>query len=285
MTNKLKIKEKKIGIYINNYELKKIFFLIKNLGIKVFSFFIYPPWINKKNIFLFYKINKIFFFLKKNNILNSFFIAHSSFLINLGHYIKEKLYFYRYIMIKEIHFCNLLKVKYIVFHIGYHLNMISKYKCIQLIIKSINYIINKTKNIILLIENTVNKGTSIGYSLEQISYIISNIENKSRIGVCIDICHAFSSGYDLRNFSLCEYFFLNFHNIIGLNYLKAIHLNGSKYNFNSKRDRHDSIMNNFIGNNIFYWIMKNNFLNNIPLILESKDNSLWIKEIMWLYSI
>ncbi len=285
MTNNLKIREKKIGIYINNYKLKNIFFLIKNLGIKTFSFFIYPPWLRKKNVFLFYKISKILFFLKKNNILNNYFIAHSNFIINLGHYIKEKLYFYISILIKEIYFCNLLKIKYIVFHLGYHLNMISEYKCIQVIIKSINFIINKTKDVVLLIENVVNKGTSIGYSFKQIEYIISNIENKSRIGVCIDICHAFSSGYDLRNFFLCKSFFLNFHNFIGLNYLKVIHLNGSKYNFNSKKDRHDSIINNFIGNNIFYWIMKNKFFNNIPLILESKNKSLWMKEIIWLYSL
>ncbi len=285
MNFSLKIKEKKIGIYINKYKLKKIFFLIKNIGIKTFSFFIYPFWMRKKNVFLFYKIKRILFFLRINNIFNSYFLAHSSFLINLGHYIKKKLYIYRYFFIKEIDFCNLLKVKYIVFHLGYHLNMISEYKCIHIIIESINYIINKTKNVILLIENTVSKGTSIGYSLDQIRYIISNIENKSRIGVCIDICHAFSSGYDLRNFFLCEYFFLCFHNIIGLNYLKAIHLNGSKYDFFSKKDRHDSIINSFIGNNIFYWIMKNKFLDNIPLILESKDTSLWIKEIIWLYSL
>lgn len=252
MSFSLKNKEKKIGIYINKYKLKNIFFLIKNMGINVFSFFIYPFWMYKKNILLFYKIKKILFFLSINKIINSYFLAHSSFLINLGHYLKKKLYIYRNFFIKEINFCNILNIKYIIFHLGYHLNMISEYKCIQIIIESINYIISKTKNVILLIENTVNKGTSVGYSLDQIQYIILNIKNKLRIGVCIDICHAFSSGYDLRNFFLCEYFFLYFHNLIGLNYLKAIHLNGSKYDFFSKKDRHDSIINSYVGNNIFY---------------------------------
>ncbi len=163
--------------------------------------------------------------------------------------------------------------------------MITKLKCLNLIINSINYIISNTKNVILLIENVVNKGTSVGYSLEQINYIILNVKNKSRIGICIDICHAFSSGYDLRNFFLCQSFFLYFHKIIGLNYLKVIHLNGSKYNFFSKKDRHDSLKESYIGKNIFYWIMKNKIFNNIPLIIESKNNLLWIDEIKWLYSL
>ncbi len=285
MNTSLKIKKKKIGIYINEYKLKKIFFIIKYLNIKVFSFLIYPFWLYKKNFFLKIKIQKILLFLKKKFIFDSYFLAHSSFLINLGHYIKKKLYIYRSLFIKEINYCNSLDIKYIIFHPGYHLNMISELKCIKLIIDSINYIISKTQKVILLIENTVNQGSSIGYSLKQIKYIISNIKNKSRIGVCIDICHAFASGYDLRNFLLCKNFFWYFHNFIGLNYLKAIHLNGSKYNFFSKKDRHSSIKNSYIGRNIFYWIMKNNFFDNIPLILESKDNSLWIEEIQWLYSL
>ncbi len=285
MNTNLIIRSKKIGIYINTYKLKKIFYLIKYLGINVFSFFIYPFWLYKKNIFLKKKIKKIYFFLKKNFITKKYFFAHSSFCINLGHYIKEKLFLYRNMFIEEINYCNLLGIKYIIFHLGYHLNKISEFKCIQIIIDSINFIINKTKNIVLLIENTSGQGTSIGYSLKQIEYIISNIENKFRIGVCIDICHTFSSGYDLRNFFLCRLFFLYFHNLIGLNYLKVIHLNGSKYNFFSKKDRHDSIKDNLIGNSIFYWIMKNNLFNNVPLILESKNESLWSEEIKWLYSL
>ncbi len=285
MNTSLKIREKKIGIYINKFKLKKIFFMIEFLGIKVFSFFIYPPWLYEKNIILKKKIINILFFLKKKYIFNSIFLAHSSFLINLGHYTKNKLYIYRNLFIKEINYCNFFNIKYIVFHPGYHLNMITEFKCIGIIIKSINYIISRTKKIILLIENTAGQGTSLGYSLKQIRYIISNINDKSRIGVCLDLCHAFSSGYDLRNFYLCNFFFIYFHKVIGLNYLKVIHLNGSKYNFFSKKDRHAPIKNSYIGKNIFYWIMRNNLFNSIPLILESQNSSLWIEEIKWLYSL
>ncbi len=284
MNTNLKIRSKKVGIYINKLKLKKIFYFIKYFGINVFSFLIYPFWLWKKNILLKKKINKILFFLNNNFININYIYAHSSFIINLGHYIKKKLYIYRNILIKEINYCNSLGIKYIVFHLGFHLNKISKFKCIKIIINSINYVISKTKNVTLLIENSSGQGTSIGYSFKHISYIISNIENKLRIGVCIDICHSFSAGYDLRSFSLCKSFFLNFHKIIGFNYLKLIHLNGSKYDFFSRKDKHDSIKNSFIGNIIFYWIMKINLFNNIPLILETKNSSLWFKEIEWLYS-
>ncbi len=284
MNINLKIREKKIGLYINIYKLKKIFFIIKYLGINVFSFLIYPYWLYKENYFLKIKIENIFLFLKKKSLSN-YFYAHSNFLINLGHYIKKKLYWYRLWFIKEINYCNCLNIKYIIFHPGYHLNMITELECLNIVISSINYVINKTINVVLLIENTVNTGVSVGYSLEQINYIIKNVKNKSRIGICIDLCHAFSSGYDLRNFSLCDFFFSYFHHIIGLNYLKVIHLNGSKYNFFSKKDRHGSLKNSYLCKNIFYWIMKNKIFNNIPLILESKDNSLWIEEIIWLYSL
>ncbi len=282
MSKFLVLNNKKIGIYIDSLNEDIFFYILKNRIIKSFSFSMSGYYLNSK---FKSKIKRILMYIKNICFNRKYIIPHSSFYINLGSPIKRKLYFYRFLFIKEVNFCYKLGIKYINFHPGNHLNIISKFDCINNIVESINYVISKTKKVILVLENTSGNGTSLGYSLFQISKIINSINDKSRIGVCIDICHAFSAGYNFSNFNLCEDFFNIFDKLIGIRYIKAIHLNGSKYELNSRKDRHDSLINSKLGNIIFYWIMRNKLFDNLPIILESKFMSLWLKEIKWLNSL
>ncbi len=285
MNNLLKIKFKKIGIHIKNfYNLWTNNILLNYFNIKSLSFFLGNPLKWKKNISNNY-INKINTFIKKFNINKNYIIPHCSYLINLGSPIDINLKKSISLLKKEIFICSKLGIKLINFHIGNHLGIINEYNCINNIINSINFIIDNTSDVILVMENSSGQGNSIGYNLDHISNILLSINNKSRIGVCIDIGHAFAAGYDLRNFINCEKFFVEFDNKIGLMFLKALHLNGSRYKFFSKKDKHSTLLNSFLGNNIFYWIMKNNLFDNIPIILETINPLLWINEINWLYSL
>ncbi len=285
MNNLLKLRNKYIGIHIkNNLFLYKNIILAKKFNINSFSFFIGNPliWKKKINDLDIFKFN---YFCKKFNIKNKYIIPHSSYLINLGCPIKKTLLKSINLLKWEIFICNKLNIKLINLHLGNHLKLISENKCIDNVINSINNIIKCTKNTILVLENSAGNGNYIGYDLNHISDIISSIDDKSRIGVCIDTGHAFAAGYDLRNFMDCDIFFNSFDKKIGFNFLKALHLNGSRCEFNSKKDKHSVLLNSFLGNNIFYWIMRNYYFNNLPIILETNNSNLWLNEINWLYSI
>ncbi|QCI22021.1 deoxyribonuclease IV [Buchnera aphidicola] len=211
-------------------------------------------------------------------------LPHSSYLINLGHPIDILLEKSRLAFIDEIVRCDQLGLIFLNFHPGSHLNKITEIDCLERISKSINIALEKTKNVIAVIENTAGQGTNVGYCFEQISMIINNINDKSRIGVCLDTCHLFSSGYDLRTLNDCENTFNKFNNLIGLKYLKGIHLNDSKKSFNSRVDRHESLGLGKIGTLAFKWIIRNKNFYNIPIILETINPSIWEKEIFWLRS-
>nr|WP_245809246.1 deoxyribonuclease IV [Desulfamplus magnetovallimortis] len=143
---------------------------------------------------------------------------------------------------------------------------------------------NFDRPVSLVIENTAGQGTNIGYRFEQIAEIIDQIEDKSRVGVCVDTCHAFSAGYDLKSEAGYEKTWSDFDRIIGFNYLKGVHLNDSKKDFASRVDRHESIGKGSIGIDLFRRLMEDNRFDNIPLILETPDDSLWAEEISLLKS-
>lgn len=235
--------------------------------------------IKKKSIFLFKKYCKKYGFTSDN------ILPHSSYLINLGHpdiIIRKKSIFS---LIKEIEICNLLDLSKINFHPGSHLRKITEKECLKNVIDSINYILDKTVNVSLVIENTSGQGSNIGYCFEHIAYIIKNVLNKSRIGVCIDSCHLFSSGYDVNSFLSFINTFKIFNEIVGIEYLKGIHLNDSKKSLGSKLDRHHNLGKGKIKKEFFMWMMQVKQFNKIPIILETKDSSLWKEEIEWLKNI
>lgn len=221
----------------------------------------------------------------KYNFLPEKILPHSSYLINLGHPIDVFLEKSRAAFIDEIMRCDQLGLRFLNFHPGSHLNKISEITCLSRIAESINIALEKTKNVVAVIENTAGQGTNIGYRFEHLYEIIKKIDDKSRIGVCIDTCHLFASGYDLRTKIDYESTFNKFFDLIELKYLKGFHLNDSKKKFNSRVDRHESLGLGEIGTSVFQWIIKNKNFRNIPMILETINPKIWEKEINWLRSL
>ena len=188
-------------------------------------------------------------------------------------------------MIDEVNRCEELGILYINVHPGSHLKEISEDECINLIADSINIIHSKTKFTSIVLENTAGQGSNMGYKFEHLRDIIKKVENKKRVAVCIDTCHSFAAGYDLRTKETYEKTMSDFGEIVGFEYLRGIHLNDSMYDLGLKKDRHESLLKGKLGEECFKLIMNDERLDNIPIILETVDESLWAKEIEYLYSL
>ncbi|NBM55761.1 deoxyribonuclease IV [Proteus vulgaris] len=211
-------------------------------------------------------------------------LPHDSYLINLGHPEEEALEKSRDAFLDEMQRCEQLGIELLNFHPGSHLNKIDVDKCLQKIAQSINITLEKTKNVTAVIENTAGQGTNLGYRFEHLAAIIDGVEDKSRVGVCIDTCHTFAAGYDLRTHEECEKTFAEFEKIVGFQYLKAMHLNDAKSELASRVDRHHSLGEGNIGKVPFSYIMQDKRFDGIPLILETINPDIWPDEIAWLKS-
>jgi deoxyribonuclease IV len=250
-----------------------------NIGANAFALFTknQRQWkarpLTKKNIDLFNK-NCDKYGFGPGNIL-----PHDSYLINLGHPDKEALQKSRNAFLEEMERCEQLGIDRLNFHPGSHLNMIDEHECLSLIAGSINISLEKTKGVTAVIENTAGQGTNLGYSFIQIREIIDQVDDKSRVGVCIDTCHALAAGYDLTTIAGCEKVFSEFQDVIGFNFLKGMHLNDSKKESGSRVDRHASLGKGILGMVVFEYIMNDKRFDDIPLILETPDDELWAEEI------
>jgi deoxyribonuclease-4 len=212
-------------------------------------------------------------------------LPHDSYLINLGHPEEEPLRKSRAAFLDEMQRCEQLGLDRLNFHPGSHLNGLGIEECLVRIAESINGVLDKTSGVTAVIENTAGQGTNLGHTFEQLKLIIDNVEDKSRVGVCIDTCHAFTSGYDVKSPAGFKKTFDSFGEIIGFEYLKGIHLNDSKKDFGTRVDRHDNIGLGFIGEETFAILMNDPRFDNLPLILETPEESLWEAEIKKLYSL
>lgn len=206
-------------------------------------------------------------------------LPHDSYLINLGHPVKEALQKSRDAFLDEMKRCEQLGLDRLNFHPGSHLNKISEEECLFLIAESVNLSLEQTAGVTAVIENTAGQGTNLGFSFYQIKEIIDQVNDKSRVGVCIDTAHAFSAGYDLKTKDGFEQVFQEFGKIIGFQFLKGMHLNDSRKEHGSRVDRHDSLGNGTLGLEVFKHIMNDNRFNGIPLILETPNDALWAEEI------
>jgi len=212
-------------------------------------------------------------------------LPHDSYLINLGHPEQEPLEKSRTSFLDEMQRCEQLGLDRLNFHPGSHLKKISEEECLSRIAESINIALDKTRGVIAVIENTAGQGTNMGHKFEQLKFMIDKVEDKSRVGICIDTCHAYTSGYDLRTPEGFRETFSLFDKIIGFNFLKGMHLNDSKKELASRVDRHDSIGKGLLGEDVFRMLMNDARFDNMPLILETPDESLWEAEIKNLYSL
>jgi len=212
-------------------------------------------------------------------------LPHDSYLINLGHPDQEQLDKSRTAFLDEMQRCEQLGLDRLNFHPGSHLNSISEEECLKRIAESINIVLGKTKGVSAVIENTAGQGTNMGYKFEHLKEIIDNVEDKSRVGVCLDTCHAYTSGYDVKSAEGFKKTFEQFDEIVGFKYLKGMHLNDSKKELGTRVDRHDNLGIGFIGEEPFAILMNDPRFDNIPLILETPEESLWEAEIKKLYSL
>lgn len=211
-------------------------------------------------------------------------LPHDSYLINLGNPDPEPLEKSRAAFLDEFQRCEQLGLDRLNFHPGGHLNKTSDEACMRLIADSINWVLDQTNGVTAVIENTAGQGSHLGYSFEQIGTIIGLVEDKSRVGVCIDTCHAYAAGYDLASREGFEETFDQFDRVVGFGYLKGMHLNDSKKELGSRVDRHESLGQGFLGLEPFKWIMSDPRFDHIPLVLETPDESLWSEEVALLNS-
>ena len=235
--------------------------------------------------------------LKKSGILPKHVLPHDSYLINLGHPEVEKLEKSRAAFIDELKRCAQLGLDRLNFHPGSHLVKVSKKdkvnpeimqpiedKCLDVIAESINIALDATSGVSAVIENTAGQGSNLGWRFEHIAHIIDKVEDKSRVGVCIDTCHMFTAGYDIRTREAYDKTWNEFDKIIGFKYLMGMHINDSKPPLGSHVDRHHSLGEGEIGLDAFKFIMNDKRMDDIPLILETIDESIWKQEIELLYS-
>jgi deoxyribonuclease IV len=211
-------------------------------------------------------------------------LPHDSYLINIGNPQELILKKSRDAFTDEMKRCELLGLDRLNFHPGSHLNLVTSEVCMKLIAESINVALDRTRGVTAVIENTAGQGSNLGYTFEQIRFIIDNIHDKSRAGVCIDTCHTFCGGYDIKTRVGFERTFKEFDEIIGFSFLRGVHLNDTKKGLGSKVDRHENIGLGMLGEDTFRMIMTDPRFDDMPLILETPDDTKWAEEIRLLYS-
>lgn len=211
-------------------------------------------------------------------------LPHDNFLINLGSPDSKKLAMSRKSFLEEMQRCEQLGLTMLNFHPGSHLNEISEDECLDRIAESLNEILDKTQGVTAVIENTAGQGSNLGFDFQHLARIIEGVEDKSRVGVCIDTCHAYSAGYDLASEDGYRKTWDDFDAIVGRDYLKAIHLNDDLRALGSRIDRHASIGKGTIGEEFFVRFVNDPRFDDMPIILETPAPDLWPEEIAWLYS-
>ena len=212
-------------------------------------------------------------------------LPHDSYLINLGHPEEEALEKSRAAFLDEMQRCELLGLDRLNFHPGSHLQKITEEESLDRIAESINIALDKTRGVTAVIETTAGQGSNLGFRFEHLRYLIDRVEDKSRVGVCIDTCHAFAAGYDLRTPEACDATFAELERVVGFNYLKGMHLNDAMKILGSRVDRHTPLGEGMIGMECFRYIMQDARFDGIPLILETPDEQRWPEEIALLKSL
>jgi deoxyribonuclease-4 len=181
--------------------------------------------------------------------------------------------------------CEQLGLKMLNFHPGSHLKKILEDACLKRIAESINIALDKTRGVTAVIENTAGQGTNMGFRFEQLASIINDVDDKKRVGVCLDTCHTFTAGYDLRTKKTFKATMDEFDSVVGFKYLCAMHLNDSKPDLGARVDRHQSIGKGKLGVEPFRFIMNDSRFDEIPMVLETIDSTIWAEEIKLLYSL
>ena len=226
---------------------------------------------------------------KKNlaavGIAPRYVLPHDSYLINLGHPDPEKREKSILALLDEARRVEQLGLHYLNFHPGSHLGAMEEEKCCAVIAAGMKRVLAETGRVSLLLETTSGQGGYVGYRFEHLAAILALVGQEKRTGVCLDTCHAFAAGYDIRTAETYEVTMKRFDKIIGRQYLQAAHINDSKMDLGSRKDRHDSIGCGKLGMEAFALLMNDSRFDDMPLILETIDDTLWEAEIKLLYSL
>ena len=285
-TREDKIKSKFIGAHVST--VGGVFNAPKNaeeIGAKAFGMFVKNQRRWEAKPLTDEDIKKFKKALQVHGYSKEYILPHDSYLINLGAQDEEKREKSLNAFIEEIKRCDQLGLKYLNTHPGSHLNEISEDECINNIAECINKAIDATENIVIVLENTSGQGSNMGYKFEHLGKIIEKVKNKERIGACIDTCHTITAGYELKDEAGYKKTMDEFEKYVGFKYLRGVHLNDSKFDTGSRKDRHDSIGKGILGMEFFERFMNDDRFDNIPIILETIDSSIWKEEINLLYSL
>jgi deoxyribonuclease-4 len=223
--------------------------------------------------------------LKESGIDARHVLPHDSYLINLGHPEEEKWRKSLDAFIDEVKRCGQLGLDKLNFHPGSHLKKLSEEACLDRIAEAMNITLNETEGVTLVIENTAGQGSNLGYKFEHLAHLIDKSIDRSRVGVCLDTCHMFTAGYDIRTKEAYDETMKTFDEIVGFEYLRGMHINDAKPKLGSRVDRHHSLGMGEIGWDAFKYIMNDERMNDIPLVLVTIDESIWAREIRALYEL
>jgi len=212
-------------------------------------------------------------------------LPHDGYLINLGHPAKEALERSRDAFFDEMRRCEQLGLQYLNFHPGSHLGKIDPELCLYRIAESVNLALDRTAGVTAVIENTAGQGTNMGHQFEDLTRIIENVRDRGRVGICLDTCHLYAAGYDIKTGGAFEETLRIFDRVVGIKYLKAVHLNDSKKGLGSRVDRHESLGKGSLGLEPFRFIMNDPRFDDIPMVLETPDPDIWGEEIKLLYGL
>lgn len=224
-------------------------------------------------------INWFRFHLASAKIRPEDVLVHSSYLINLGNADAEKFDRSLRSFLGETQIMQRLGLKLLNFHPGAHVNLSTPKEALQRVASAVNTAIEETDSVVFVLETMAGQGTSLGSSFEELSEILSQVKNHDRVGVCIDTCHIFSAGYDLRTEESYEKTMAEFDRLIGFSFLKGAHLNDSKNPLASHVDRHESLGKGALGWLPFEKIAADSRFDEMPLILETPNPELWAEEI------
>jgi deoxyribonuclease IV len=216
---------------------------------------------------------------------SSHILPHDSYLINLGHPEAGGITKSRDAFLDEMQRCWQLGLTLLNFHPGAHLGKITEEDCLKRIAESVNITLANTTAVTAVLETTAGQGTNLGWRFEHLAAIIEQVDDKTRIGVCIDTCHIHAAGYDIRTPEAYAQTMAEFEAVVGMNYLRGLHLNDAKTEFGSRVDRHAPIGKGTIGLDAFRSIVNDDRLNGLPMILETPEPGNWDKEISMLYAL
>ncbi|MDJ0807891.1 MAG: deoxyribonuclease IV [Gammaproteobacteria bacterium] len=221
--------------------------------------------------------------LRQVDIAPEHVLPHDSYLINLCHPEVRGLEKSRDAFLEEMRRCERLGLRLLNFHPGATLRKISEEEAMKRVAESINLALQRTRGVTAVIENTAGQGSTLGYRFEHLVRIIEEVDDKRRVGVCLDTCHTFVAGYDLQTPEACDASFAEFDRVVGFDYLRGMHLNDSKPDLGARVDRHQSLGLGKLGWPVFRYIMQDERFDGMPLVLETIDESRWADEIQTLY--